>query len=62
MSRGYVLKFLDNVEQLAKQGSLGQQLDVAKEIVELSVAAQRRVFELFSSRGQASVEKLKAVA
>ena len=35
---------------------------VAKEIVELSLAAQKRVFELFSSRGQASVEKLKAVA
>ena len=35
---------------------------VAKEIVDLSVAAQRRVFELFSSRSQASAEELKAVA
>ena len=35
---------------------------VAKEVVDLTVAAQKRVFELFTTRSQASVAELKAVA
>jgi flagellar biosynthesis/type III secretory pathway protein FliH len=35
---------------------------VAKEVVDLAVAAQRRVVELFTQRAQASVEELKAAA
>ena len=35
---------------------------VAKEVVDLTVAAQKRVYELFTARGQASVAEFKAVA
>ena len=35
---------------------------VSKEVVDLAVAAQRRVVELFTQRTQASVEELKAAA
>ena len=35
---------------------------VTKEVAELTVAAQRRVVELFTQRAQASVEELKAAA
>jgi hypothetical protein len=35
---------------------------VTKEVVELTVTAQRRVGELFTARAQASVEELKAAA
>jgi hypothetical protein len=35
---------------------------VAKEITDLTVAAQKRVYELFTTRSQASVAELKAVA
>jgi hypothetical protein len=35
---------------------------VSKEAIDLTVAAQRRVFELFSARSQASVNELKALA
>jgi hypothetical protein len=35
---------------------------VAKEVVELTVAAQRRVGELFARRARVSVEELKAAA
>ena len=35
---------------------------VSKEVVDLAVAAQRRVVELFTQRAQASVEELKAAA
>ena len=35
---------------------------VSKEVVDLAVAAQRRVGELFTQRTQASVEELKAAA
>ena len=34
----------------------------AKQVVDLAVAAQRRVGELFTQRAQASVEELKAAA
>jgi hypothetical protein len=35
---------------------------VAKEIVDLAVAAQQRAYKVLTQRGQASVEELKAVA
>ena len=35
---------------------------VAKEVVDLAVAAQKRAYEVLTQRGQASVEELKAVA
>lgn len=36
--------------------------DTTKEVVDLAVAAQKKVYELLTARGQASVEELKAVA
>ena len=35
---------------------------VAKEVVDLAVAAQQRAYKVLTQRGQASVEELKAVA
>ena len=35
---------------------------VAKEVVDLAVAAQQRAYEVLTQRGQASVDELKAVA
>lgn len=35
---------------------------VAKEITDLTVAAQKRIYELFTTRSQASVAELKAIA
>jgi hypothetical protein len=35
---------------------------VTKEVVDLTVATQKRVFELFSARGKANVAELKVVA
>ena len=35
---------------------------VAKEVVDLAVAAQKRAYEVLTQRGQASVDELKAVA
>ena len=35
---------------------------IAKEVVDLAVAAQQRAYEVLTQRGQASVDELKAVA
>ena len=35
---------------------------VAKEVVDVAVGAQKRVYEVLTQRGQASVDELKAVA
>ena len=44
------------------KAAMEKNVAVSKEVVELTVAAQRRVVELFTQRTQASVEELKAAA
>jgi hypothetical protein len=39
-----------------------QTVAVAKEVVDLTVGAQKRVYEVLTQRGQASVDELKAIA
>ena len=51
---------LPRAETLKAAGE--QAVAVAKEVVDLTVAAQRRVFEVLTQRTQASVDELKAVA
>ena len=56
----FVSKALPKAETVKAAGE--KFVSVAKEVVDLTVAAQKRVYELFTSRGQASVAELKAVA
>ncbi len=44
------------------QAGVEKTVAVAKEVTELAVAAQQRVYEVLTQRGQASVAELKAVA
>jgi hypothetical protein len=44
------------------KAAIEKNVAVTKEVVDLTVAAQRRVVELFTQRTQASVEELKAAA
>ena len=56
----FAAKELPRAETLKAAGE--QAVAVAKEVVDLTVAAQRRVFEVLTQRTQASVEEFKAVA
>jgi hypothetical protein len=56
----FAAKELPRAETLKAAGE--QAVAVAKEVVDLTVAAQRRVFEVLTQRTQASVEEIKAVA
>ena len=56
----FAAKELPRAETLKAAGE--QAVAVAKEVVGLSVAAQRRVFEVLTQRTQAGVEEIKAVA
>lgn len=53
-------KELPKVETVKAAGE--KAASVAKEVVDLAVAAQKRVAELLTERGQATVTELKAVA
>jgi hypothetical protein len=56
----FAAKELPRAETLKAAGE--QAVAVAKEVVDLTVAAQRRVFEVLTQRTQAGVEEIKAVA
>ena len=56
----FAAKELPKAETLKAAGE--QAVAVAKEVVDLTVAAQKRVFEVLTQRTQASVEEFKAVA
>jgi hypothetical protein len=56
----FAAKELPKAETLKAAGE--QAVAVAKEVVDLTVTAQKRVFEVLTQRTQASVEEFKAVA
>ena len=56
----FAAKQLPKVETVKAAGE--KFVAVAKEIMDLTTAAQKRVYELYTTRSQASVAELKAVA